>query len=280
MPEIGECYSISEKLKEHTGKVFKVEISERFNKYIQKGKFPITDIKGGSITKIAPYGKSIWFFGETKKQKFIITSQLGMSGSWFINDAMAERGHFHLKLLVGKTWLRYSDPRMFGKMNVYFGENFDELTKDVIKKHKWGIDPILSSEEEILSQFYKLQKTDQSIKIKLLEQNLIFGIGNYLASEILFDAKINPNRKSSSLTEPEFKTLTKSTKKWVLLAKKHNGFSFGGGYIMPDGSLGKGIEKYIQVYQKEGLPCPICKNKINKEFLATRATFYCSNCQK
>lgn len=279
MPEIGECYSIASQLKKHTGKIQKIETSDKFVKYILKGNHKISEINNSTISKIMPFGKSIWFLGEAKGKKFIITSQLGMTGSWFINDTMTERGHFHIKFLINNTWLKYSDPRMFGKMNIHFGENYDEISKIIIKKQKWGIDPIILSKEEIFKQLLKLKDKNQNIKIKLLEQNLIFGIGNYLASEILFDAKIHPKTVCSNLTDLELKSIAHSIKKWVTLAEKNNGFSFAGGYIMPDGSWGD-LKNYIKVYQKEGQPCPNCKNKIIKEFINTRATFYCNKCQK
>lgn len=279
MPEVGECYSIAKKLQEHVGQIKEITTSKKFSKYILKGKNKPSLLANSKILKIKPYGKSIWFYGETKSEKFIITSQLGMTGSWFINDAMEKRGHVHLRILINKTWLNYSDPRMFGKMYIYTGKSFDQMEPEIIKKHKWGIDPIISSESEILFQLLKLGKSNQVIKVKLLEQNLIFGIGNYLASEILYDAKISPNKKCSNLNKNEFQSIAKSMKKWVMLAKENNGFSFAGGYIMPDGSWGN-LAKYIKVYQKEDQPCEVCKNKITKSFISGRATFYCKKCQK
>ena len=280
MPEIGECYSIARSIPKELGKIKKVKTSPKYKTHILKGKNSPDKLKGGSVLKVEPYGKSIWFFGETKtKEKFIITSQLGMTGSWFVDNAAKERGHFHFELEFESFDLKYSDPRMFGKMNIYIGQSFEEMTPEIIKKHKWGIDPIQSSVKEINEKLKGLNKSSQEIKSKLLEQNLIFGIGNYLASEILFDAKISPFRKCRELSEKDFLSISTSIKKWVLMAEKSNGFSFAGGYVLPDGSFGN-LAQHIKVYQKEGLSCPNNNGIIKKDFIKGRATFYCEKCQK
>lgn len=281
MPEIGECYSIAEKLKPHVGEISAVSYSSKFHKniFLDK-KQDIKFLKGSKINKIAPYGKSIWFFGEKGKEKFIMTSQLGMTGSWFINDAMKNRGHVHLSLKIKNDTLFYSDPRMFGKIMIFNGSSYQDITNIIMDKKKWGIDPILSEPKEIEKRLYVLSKKTGEIKARLLEQNLIFGIGNYLASEILFDAHISPHRKVRNLSESDMITLAKSIKKLCILALKHGGFSFAGGYILPDGSLGNLWTK-IKIYQKDGITCPNCKaGKIKKEFILGRATYFCNKCQK
>jgi formamidopyrimidine-DNA glycosylase len=233
------------------------------------------------LLKVQAYGKSIWFFFKKDDKNYIMTSQLGMSGSWFLNDYMKERGNFHFAFKLNNgNWLKYSDPRMFGKIIIYEGQNFDSITKEIIKFKKWGIDPMQSSVKDIAHNLSSLKKSGKSIKEKLLEQNIIFGIGNYLASEVLFDSKINPKEKCSNLSEENFKSIAQSIKKWIILAEESGGFSFAGGYILPDGSLGN-LSTKVKVYQKDGGLCPVCKNnKIVKDFMSGRATYYCPHCQK
>lgn len=280
MPEIGECYSIARSIPKELGPVKSISYSDNFQKYVLKGKNPIDLLEESKFIKIEPYGKSIWFYGEIAKEKFILTSQLGMTGSWFVGEAGKERGHSHLEISLPNFTLTYSDPRMFGKMNLYLGTNYEDMKQEIIKKHKWGIDPIQSSKKDINLKLQGLRKSSQEIKPKLLEQNLIFGIGNYLASEILFDARISPFKKCTSLSDAEINDLSSSIKKWVLKAEKSNGFSFAGGYILPDGSFGN-LASSIKVYQKEGNDCPRKDGgKIRKDFIKGRATFFCNKCQK
>lgn len=250
-----------------------------FNQYIKKGEWSFSIIKDATLIKTIAYGKSVLFLFEKEGKKQILVSQLGMTGSWFLNDVCKERGHFHLILEFDDIKIKYSDPRMFGKMKIYSGSDFEEIKKQIIKDYKWGIDPLKSDIDEIYDQIIKLKKSGKDIKSKLLEQNLIFGIGNYLASEILFDTLITPTRKCNEISFDEYKTLASSIKKICGLALANKGFSFAGGYIMPDGSMG-GLSTFIKVYQKESEKCPICSKKIKKSFINGRATYFCSNCQK
>jgi DNA-formamidopyrimidine glycosylase len=276
MPEIGECYSISESIP-IIGKVKKVFISDKAKKYILKGADDFKSVlEGCEMLNPFSYGKSVLFPLILKNKKAILCSQLGMTGSWFLNNNYAERGSDHLIIESDSIKLRYSDPRMFGKMRLYFGDDFSEILKSIIIDKKWGIDPIQASVKEIQSQLLKLKKNKVSIKVKLLEQNLIFGIGNYLASEVLFDSKISPLRKCSSLSEEEYLELSKSIKKICLLTKKKKGFSFAGGYILPDGSLGN-MKDFIQIYGKT--KCLKCSAKVTSKFLNQRVTYFCKKCQ-
>lgn len=279
MPEIGECSSIAKVLnKEISGEVLEGKTNSSFQKNIFKGSIHPKELRGTKLVKIQSFGKSIWFYFKKGEDYFVLVSQLGMSGSWFINDTMTNREHFHLQLKIGKNWVKYSDPRMFGKVEIFKGTDLNVLSDEIIKKKKWGVDPLLNP-ELIYEQILKMRKGSKSIKEKLLEQNLIFGIGNYLASEVLFDARINPKRQASSLTEKECKDLSLSIKKWVNLAVESGGFSFAGGYILPDGSFGDLRDK-IQIYQKDGNKCPSCGKKVIKEFMGGRATFFCNSCQR
>lgn len=282
MPEIGECYSIAKKLNKfiNNDKILKIESSLGFNSNIKIGSFLIKEIEHYKIIKIKAYGKSILFYCEKNNRKFILVSRLGMTGSWFINNFGSKRGHVHLKIFLKNKTISYSDPRMFGKISLFFGNNFTDIFNKIIKKNKWGIDPMIKNEKMIYLTLLKLKKSNQLIKIKLLEQNLIFGIGNYLASEILFQSKISPLRKCSSLTNSNIFTISSNIKKMVKLAYKKGGFSFAGGYILPDGSLGN-LHSLIKVYGLDKNKCPNnCGGKIIKIFQNKRSTFFCKKCQK
>lgn len=276
MPEIGECYSISEVLPEGN-KVKDIKFTDKALKFIIKGVLNLSILKNTKMLKPFSYGKSVLIPLESNSNKYILCSQLGMTGSWFMNDAYKERGSDHVLIKTENYLLRYSDPRMFGKIKIYEGNDFEEILSNIIKEKKWGIDPIKAEIKEIQSQLLKLQTKKVNIKSKLLEQNLIFGIGNYLASEVLFDSKISPLRKCSDISVSEYLTLAKSIKKICTLAKNKKGYSFAGGYILPDGSYGN-MKDYIKMYGKE--ECCKCSGKVTVKYINTRVTYFCKNCQK
>ena len=282
MPEIGECYSIAQKIPEQ-GKVDSVYTSENFYKYINLDKsfkqLPQTLTLGQSFA----YGKSIWFPITTTDQHGYLVMQLGMSGSFFLNETGRDPKNDHLVFTNKKQKLRYSDPRMFGKAKCFlinFNESLEDLKKQIIKSYKWGLDPYIEEENNLISALNKWKKSGKNIKSLMLEQNVIFGLGNYLCSEILFKSKISPYKVGQKLKDCEIKELVKNIKKTVALAVKTGGYSFAGGYYHPDGSKGS-MAKYIKAYEKEGNLCSQCqKGIIKKEFINTRSTYYCPICQK
>ena len=276
MPEIGECYAIANNLS-RLGKVKEIKISAKAKNNIIKHNQNLKLLIGSIFEKPFAYGKSIMFpIVFPDQSEGILCSQLGMTGSWFINDAYSERGHDHVIIVGEDTKFRYSDPRMFGKMKFYKGSNLKDILFDIIKEHKWGIDPIQSEENEVLEQLLKLQNSKSEIKNKLLSQDLIFGVGNYLASEALFIAKIKPQRPCNKISLDEYKKLAKAIQERCRTAEKYQGYSFAGGYILPDGSHGS-MNEHILMYGKK--TCPTCGSKVKTDYINTRITYSCAKCQ-
>jgi formamidopyrimidine-DNA glycosylase len=283
MPEIGECYTIANQIPS-IEKVENLEKSSKFFKYINLNKNCKTIFSAQKliINKPFAYGKSIWFPIEVDNQKGFLVSQLGMTGSWFLDNCGRPNKNDHLTFFYKNHKLRYSDPRMFGKMQCFLveeGKNIEDLKKEIIKKYKWGIDPFIASIEDLTSQLKRWQKSSKNIKTLMLDQNIVFGIGNYLASEILFASKISPYKLGKQLTQSDLKVLAKNIKKIVEIAIKTGGFSFAAGYYHPDGSVGQ-MAKHIKVYEKLGQSCPECSANIKKDFINGRATYFCQKCQK
>lgn len=118
----------------------------------------------------------------------------------------------------------------------------------------------------------------KSIKDLLLDQKKIAGIGNIYAAEILFASGIHPRRISYSLKPSEMLKLTKETKRILKLAIKHQGTTISD---FADTNKEKGnFQNLIKVYDREGLPCPRCRNKISKIKQQGRSSYFCSRCQR
>lgn len=282
MPEIGECYTIAQKIPE-LGEVVQTQISPRFYRYIDSSKTLKKLLKQPFfLAKPIAYGKSLWFTISQGNHQGILISQLGMTGSWFLGDQGREPKNDHLTF-QGLVKLRYSDPRMFGKMKFFWlqpGQTWSELEQQIIKQYRWGIDPYQSSIKQLVKALTRWQKSQKNIKTLMLEQNILFGIGNYLASEILFASKISPYRLGSDLQLSDLQNLAINIKKIVKLAIKTGGYSFAAGYYHPDGSVGT-MAKQIKVYEQTGHKCSVCRRaKIKKVFINSRSTYYCPSCQK
>jgi len=123
------------------------------------------------------------------------------------------------------------------------------------------------------------RKTRKPIKVLLMDQDLITGIGNIYANDSLFLAKIHPLRPSNSLTEKEIELLYKSIKKVINEGIKDLGSSGADeAFILPDGSRGNHQRRFL-VYQRENKPCINCKTLIKRIKHNGRSSFFCPKCQ-
>jgi len=168
--------------------------------------------------------------------------------------------------------LFYNDVRRFGWMKVVKTEKVGDFP--FIKK--LGPEPLRDLTKEKFTEI--LSKTGRSIKVVLMDQTKIGGVGNIYANDALWLAKISPKRKASSLTDDESGVLFNAI---VEVLKR--GIKYGGAselaFVTPDGQEGK-YQEHTLVYGKEGKFCLGCKKeKIKKYFLSGRGTYFCPNCQ-
>lgn len=168
--------------------------------------------------------------------------------------------------------LEFWDRRGLGTMSLLTPDLFLEL------ESRLGTDALKLPFEQwnaILSQ------TDREIKIVLLDQSRVAGIGNLYASEILHEARISPFRAASSLSRQNIQNLMNATNRILLEAISYEGSTLGDGTyrnaLNKDGSY----QNQHRVYQRANLPCPTCgKVKLQRVVQAQRATFFCARCQK
>jgi formamidopyrimidine-DNA glycosylase len=167
--------------------------------------------------------------------------------------------------------LIFNDPRRFGFVDIYKSDKISNIR--YIKK--LGIDALDKnlSEEYLYEKFHK---SSVLIKQLLLNQYIVAGIGNIYACEILYDAKISPLRKGSSIKKYQIGTIIRSIKKILKKAIKYGGSSIND-YVSPDGTLGN-FQKNFKVYGRQG--CKIKGYDIKKVVLYGRSTFFCPKIQK
>jgi len=122
-----------------------------------------------------------------------------------------------------------------------------------------------------------LSSKNTRIKPLLMDQKFISGIGNLYAAEILFRAKINPERKASGLSSKEARALFDSIQDILAEAIRLGGSSVDD-YVRLSGEKGR-YKKYHKVYGRENKPCFICKALIKRTALGGRGTYFCPKCQ-
>lgn len=273
MPELPEVETVRQGLKQ---KLLKRTIKEAIIiydgiiEYPKKEEFT-TKIKNQKINDIDRYGKWLIFILDD----YYLLSHLRMEGKYFIKNSKEDyQKHEHVIFkLDNNEDLRYMDVRKFGKMHL--------IKKEDIKKigplTSLGLEPW----DNKLNTSYlkeKYQKKKLPIKTVLLDQNIIVGIGNIYANEILFLSHINPYTKAQDLTDNELDNIIKYTKKVLEQAIKEGGTTIRS-YSSVNGVHGL-FQQKLNVHSKEGEPCPNCKKNITKVKIGGRGTYYCENCQK
>lgn len=209
----------------------------------------------------------IWHFGMSGKIKIESTA-----------PAKFEK-HDHIILETDNTVLIYNDPRRFGIVTLC---ESDGLRQHHCFKHI-GLDPW---DTNLTAEYLhaKLANRKCAIKLALLNQEIICGIGNIYASEILYRARIRPDRNCESVSLRESAAIVDNTR-IVLQQAIDAGGSTIHDYQRPDGDIGYFQEQHC-VYDKTGQRCPNCRCNIAKTggikriVQANRSTFYCPVLQK
>ncbi len=169
--------------------------------------------------------------------------------------------------------LYFNDLRIFGWM---------KMIKNISEVGEGKLGPEANDEKTFTLEYFKsiLSKTKKPIKLVLLDQEKLAGVGNIYANEALFMAEVMPTRPSNSLTEKEIEKLRKEVIKVLNEAIKHQGTSDRDeAYRQITGEKGE-FQNYLQVYGKTGQKCPGCSGTIKRTAIGGRGTFYCPNCQK
>lgn len=226
-------------------------------------------ITGQTIKEITRRGKYI-ILRLNKDSLFI---HLRMTGKlFFIGCHSTPLKHERVRLILsdGRV-LAYDDQRKFGRWLLLPNEsNFKTL----------GIEPLTA--EFTLPLFQQLLG-DRNTQIKpfLLNQSHIAGMGNIYVDEALWEARIHPQRSIKTLSNKEIQRLHKAIPHVLEKGIAHQGTTLGStqaNYFSVSGRRGTNQYK-LNVFRREGLPCPYCGEKIIKIRVAQRGTHLCPICQ-
>jgi formamidopyrimidine-DNA glycosylase len=179
-----------------------------------------------------------------------------MSGDMYVVPETApEPKHAAVVLSLGKDKFIYEDTRYFGR-----------FTLDTTPLEYLGPEPL--SKNFKLDHFaHSLRRSSQPIKIKLLDQCLVAGLGNIYASEALFRAGISPRTPARKLTNTQIVRLWKAIPKVLEHAVRY-GTTRGDGYF-----------ERLAVYARDAKPCRTCKTPIRRIVQGARSTYFCPRCQ-
>ena len=201
-----------------------------------------------------------------------------MTGLMLVTDPPSNKHlRFEWVLQKGKsktTSLWFWDRRGLGTVTIYTAEEYE---RDLLGG-RFGPDAL----QMAISDWKHLSdRTARPIKVALLDQKLVAGIGNLYASEILHLARVSPLQSARSLTTAQLKRIASHTNEVLQTAIRYEGSTLGDGTyrnaLNKDGSY----QNEHRVYAREGQECMTCKGfSIKRIVQAQRSTFYCENCQR
>ncbi|MDB5706305.1 MAG: formamidopyrimidine-DNA glycosylase [Sphingomonas bacterium] len=196
---------------------------------------------------------------------------LGMSGRWRI-DPSETLPHDHLIVETAKHRLALNDPRRFGSVDLVPTESLAAYPPFAAM----GPEP-LGPDFTAPYLLRGLAGRIASIKLMLLDQRIVAGLGNIYVCEALHLAGIAPMHPAGQISLPRLKRLVAAIHT-VLEAAIAAGGSSLRDYVRPDGELGY-FSKQWRVYGREGEPCD-CGGKVERYAEGGRSTFWCPKCQR
>jgi len=195
---------------------------------------------------------------------------LGMSGRWRINPSEIEK-HDHLLIRTDDgTRLALNDPRRFGSLDLVPTAQLAEWPPLAAL----GPEPLDLTAQELRR---RLNGRSASIKLLLLNQGIVAGLGNIYVCEALYRARIHPNRPGGSLSLDRLKRLVPAIKDVIQEAIDAGGSTLRD-FASPEGELGY-FSNSFAVYGREGLACG-CGGTVRRIVQGGRSTFYCARCQR
>lgn len=241
----------------------------------------VNNLIGARFVGLTRRGKYLLFQLESghRGRRVLLLGHLGMTGRMYLlPKGSALPKHASIVMNLGRQIFVFEDTRYFGRM-----------TFDVGPIEKLGPEPLDPSFTADLL-FRRLQRSSQPIKIKLLDQSLVAGVGNIYASEALFRAGIAPTLPSRQITGAQAKCLRRCIRRVLAEAIRF-------GSTVPLNYAGTGnrdrlfyygrapetedfYDERLRVYDRAGKACSNCGEIIRRIVQAGRSTFVCPQCQQ
>ena len=225
----------------------------------------LTGARVTGLDRRAKYGLIATDRGDT------LIFHLGMSGRWRV-DPSELLPHDHLVLETPSRRLALNDPRRFGSVDLVATASL----ADFAPFGTLGPEPL---GPDLTTRYLRraLAGRTASIKLMLLDQRIVAGLGNIYVCEALFAARISPRQAAGAVSGARLDRLVPAIRA-VLRAAIEAGGSTLRDYARPDGELGY-FSKQFAVYGREGEPCA-CGGTVARYSEGGRSTFWCAKCQR
>jgi formamidopyrimidine-DNA glycosylase len=203
---------------------------------------------------------------------------LGMSGMLRVLPPDVPIGkHDHVDIVLEGTTeqrgrvLRFTDPRRFGSLLWQPPGAMHPLLVAL------GPEPLTDAFDGD-TLWHASRSRSAAVKLFLMDNANVVGVGNIYASEALFAAGIDPRRAAGSVSRARYARLAAEVKRILAWAIERGGTTLRD-FLNPDGAPGYFFRE-LNVYGRAGEPCKVCSTPIKQVVLGQRSTFWCPVCQK
>ena len=273
MPELPEAEVVARQLRVHLLGAQLNECLVGRADIVREGLPTLSWYHGAVLKGVERYGKSVALGLQKENETRYVVAELGMTGLLLFRSTQTKYPqHVHVRMsFTGgrESELRYWNPRRFGRISL-----LDRAGLAHYRARRFGIDPLTVSRDEFISL---MEVKRGRLKPLLMHQQVIAGIGNIYANEILFRARLHPNREVNRLREATIVTLY-DTMQTVLREAISCGGSSVKDFYAPDGTEGRYKHRHL-VYGKEGQPCPNRCGRMIRRLQSERSSFFCPTCQ-
>lgn len=253
------------------GRTFRTAWASRLSLRAPVTSAALRPLVGRRVLALGRRGKAMWIEVEGERGLLV---RLGMTGRLLVQPTAQEpERHTHVRLgLNGDEELRFVDPRRFGCAVPFASVAArDALLGDM------GPDALTWDAAGRAAAAQALRATSRALKVALLDQKLLAGVGNIYASEALFLSRLSPFAPGTALDDGAAARLLDAVEQTLADAVKHRGTSFSD-YVDARGARGD-HRAHLHVFGREGEPCGACGGPIRRQTQGQRSTFWCPRCQ-
>lgn len=284
MPELPEVEVVRRGLEPHlVGKSFR-DIDVRHPRAIRgidggAGQL-IAALAGQTVQQVRRRGKFLWLeLGNSTPDQPCLVVHLGMSGQMLIKDSDVQPTT-HARIcttLDDGTQLWFVDQRTFG---YWLPTTLVDVGTGVIPSTITHIArDLLDPELDVDKLSRRISAKNSEIKKLLLNQEIVAGIGNIYADEMLWAAQIHPRTPGSNLSKKKITHLMQAGQTVMRAALEQGGTSFDELYVNVNGESGY-FDVRLNAYGQHNKPCDRCGTEIIKEKFTNRSSHFCPQCQR
>ena len=272
MPELPEVESVRRGLEPYiVGRMFtSVEVLHpRANRGQEEPLAAL--VEGRTIAAAARRGKFMWleFADEdlSDPARDVLFIHLGMSGQ--VRIGAVDSPHVRIRaVLDDATPVSFVDQRTFGYWRVAPWLTMAHIAPDP-----------LEPDFDLTAAARRIRARKTAVKVALLDQTVVSGVGNIYADEALWAAGISPLKKANTLRQKDAAAIVRAAAEVMRAALDVGGTSFDALYVNVNGESGY-FDRSLHAYGRGGQPCDRCGTELVKTVVGGRGTHYCPSCQR